>query len=251
MGMTVFSPLDRRTLICGLGGAAVAVGALARYALAADAGPELPRSVAGVSIPDAALAREAARMCRAASPAYLFNHCMRTYLFGALAARRDGVKYDRELLFVGSALHDLGLTQTYASKGFPFEMDGADVAKAFMTAHGVADARAELVWNAIAMHDSPLCAHQPAQVQLVGEGAGIDVFGRDLNSLDKADVDSVLNAFPRLGFKTAFANTLTDYCQRKPRQQSGTWTDSFCRVHAPDAHFPDLARNLADSPFAD
>ena len=56
-------------------------------------------------------------------------------------------------------------------------MDGADAAKAFLVERGATETRAELVWNAIALHTSMLVEHAAPQVALVGNGAGIDVFG--------------------------------------------------------------------------
>src|SRR5207245_2753594 len=118
----------------------------------------LPQKVAGVTLPDTPAALAAGDLARAACPAFLYNHCMRTFVFAALLAERDHVSYDGEMIFVAAALHDLGLTKRYATAEQPFEMDGADAATEFLIKRGVTEARAELVWNAIAMHASTLAA---------------------------------------------------------------------------------------------
>ncbi len=248
------APPSRRFLLGAGGGGLVAISAAALSRLAAAAEREadpFPATVGPVRLPATSITLAAARMAREASPPFLYNHCLRTFVFGALLAANDRLKYDAEMILVAASLHDLGLVERYASKDLPFEMDGADAAKAFLAARGVKDARAEMVWNAIALHTSALSAHQPAQVGLVGAGAGADVFGGGLKTLKAEHVAACLAAFPRLGFKVGFQKLLVDYCHRKPRAQVGTWTDAFCRVHAPEAHYPDIDRGLAASPYTE
>ena len=176
---------------------------------------------------------------------------MRTFLFGALLAERDRVVYDQEMIFVAAVMHDLGLTRRYASAEQPFEMDGADAAKAFLVSRGVSEARAELVWNAVALHTSMLVEHQPAQVALVASGAGADVFGSQLSTLSRERVRAVVGAFPRLSFNTEFRDLLVDHCHRKPLAQYGTWLDGFCRVHNQSVQYPDLESRLLSARVGD
>ena len=51
-------------------------------------------------------------------------------------------------------LHDVGLT-SQADRGRRFEVDGAEAAVDLLRANGLEAARAEIVWNAIALHTSP------------------------------------------------------------------------------------------------
>jgi len=222
----------------------VSISARPLASFAAGLSMRLPREVAGLRLPDSPLAIAAVDLGRAACPAFLFNHCMRTFLFGALLAERDRVSYDQEMIFIAAALHDLGLTRTYASAEQPFEVDGADAAKAFLISRGVTEARAELVWNAVALHTSVLVEHQPPQVGLVGDGAGADVFGSQVGTLPQGRVRAIIGAFPRLSFSTEFRNLLIDHCQRKPFSQGGTWLEGFCRLHNPAVKYPDLESRL-------
>lgn len=54
----------------------------------------------------------------------LYNHCMRTYAFGGALGDRYGFKYDRELFYLASILHDVGLTD-HACRKHSFEHEGA------------------------------------------------------------------------------------------------------------------------------
>src|SRR6516165_3752438 len=96
----------RRFLVAAAGGAVAAITpeALLRLgrAAAAEAPGLLPREVGGVTIPDTAIARAAAAMAKAACPEHLYNHCVRTYLFGALVARREKIDYDAEIIFTAA-----------------------------------------------------------------------------------------------------------------------------------------------------
>jgi hypothetical protein len=232
-------------------GVALSVSSVALANIAKAGDLEFPRTVGGEALPDTGIAKAAVKLGRGAMPPYLFNHCMRTYLFGAMSARLDGLSFDEEMIFVAAALHDMGLIEQYSSKDLPFEMDSADAAKRFLEAHGVKGARIDLVWNAVAMHSSVLVAHQPAQTALVARGAAADVVGSGVKGLPQDKVQEALSAFPRLGFKSEFEGLLLDYCRRKPFAQIGTWTDDFCRRHNHDVQFPMLERRIDQSPFPD
>ena len=238
----------RHFVLAVVNGVAACIGARALARVAArEASSALPPSVAGVSLPDTSLALTATDLARAACPAFLFNHCMRTYVFGALFAARDHVIYDEEMIFIAATLHDVGLTTRYATPDHSFEMDGADAAKAFLVSRGVTETRAELVWNAIALHASVLAEHQAPQVALVGNGAGADVFGSEIKTLPQDRVQATVRAFPRLAFNTEFRDLLIDQCHRKPFAQRGTWLDMFCRAHNPGVQYRDLERRLLEA----
>src|SRR6202035_5757257 len=70
----------------------------------------LPQAVAGIPLVDSAIAKAAVELSRNESPRYLFNHAVRTYLFGSLIGKAEALKLDAELLYLACILHDLGLT---------------------------------------------------------------------------------------------------------------------------------------------
>src|SRR5258708_10471637 len=83
---------------------------------------KLPNGVAGIPLIDSKVAQEATDLARETSSPFLFNHSMRTYLFGALLGKDLAI--DQEVLFLPCILHDLGRTQRYARQK-PFVIEAA------------------------------------------------------------------------------------------------------------------------------
>jgi len=88
-------------------------------------------------IPDSLLAKEATDILREHSTDLLFNHSIRVYLFAAEQGRQRNLRFDRELLYVAAAFHDLGLIKKFSSPDERFEVDGANTARQFLSAHNV------------------------------------------------------------------------------------------------------------------
>ena len=80
--------------------------------------------------PASPIARAAADLARDASPPFLFNHGARTFAWACLIADRDRIAFDRELLYVGAILHDIGLTGAFDGPRC-FENEGAAAATSF------------------------------------------------------------------------------------------------------------------------
>src|SRR6187200_3152492 len=93
--------------------------------------------VDGVTVPDSKLAREATELLRDTASSLLFNHSCRVHYFGALACQGNGLTFDSELLYIGSMLHDIGLTAKYSSATERFEVDGANAARDFLRSHRI------------------------------------------------------------------------------------------------------------------
>src|ERR1700729_2406913 len=87
------------------------------------------------AIPDSLPAKEATDILREHSTDLLFNHSMRVYLFAAEQGRQQKLRFDPELLYVAAAFHDLGLIKKFSSQSERFEVDGANAARQFLTAH--------------------------------------------------------------------------------------------------------------------
>ena len=144
---------DRRQLLKMIAAAPL----LARLASASDsiAQTTLPAEVAGVRLPRSELALAALAFAQQNCPDFLFNHCMRTFTFGALSLQRQRRSFNVDTAFVASALHDLGLLQAFESARGSFEIDGADAAEKFMLGHHRSAAEADRVWHAVELHDLP------------------------------------------------------------------------------------------------
>jgi len=175
--------MKRRDLIKALGAVALAgsIGARGVHAQppapsskspenSAPTGP-LPKVVAGIAIVDSKIATEATKLAQEASPPFLFNHAARTFLFGALTGKASGLKVDHELLYIACILHDIGLTEQFVGD-LPFEIQGAQAARRFLEAHGLAKDKSAIVWDGIAMHASAIGEFKQPEIALVGAGAG-------------------------------------------------------------------------------
>lgn len=232
---------------CVLIAAAVGAGSFA-FADAAD----VPRSIAGVEIPDTPLARRAESYVHGAEPPFLFNHSVRTYVFGALLMKAAGKSYDPTTAYVAALFHDAGLVPRFASPRGSFEVDGANAAEAFVLANGGSAEQARTVWNAVVMHDMGRAyqSHQSSEALLLGAGAASDVDGVDPARLSAAIVDEVLKAVPRLQFKKLFAAAASDHCRRKPSSQIG-WLAALCHDVAPVPDEGSVLEEIAGSPFAE
>lgn len=208
--------------------------------------------IAGVAIPATPLSRRAESYVRSQEPDFLYNHSVRTYLFGALWLKAKGLSYEPETAYVASLFHDWGLVPGHASARFSFEIDGANKAEEFVKANGGTPEQARTVWNAIVMHDMgrPYQAHQSNEALLLGAGAGGDVDGIDPKVIPSATVEQVLRAYPRLQFKKRFTAAVVDQCRRKPTSQIG-WRAKLCLKVAPNADRGSVEEEIAASPFTE
>ena len=222
-------PLGRRSFMGCL------VGLLACPSASVAGNPTAyPTEVAGIRLPVTPLCMKSYELCRSAAPAFLVNHSLRTYVFGALYVSHEGQRFDAETAFVAAMLHDIGLLKEFSTPETPFEIDGANRAESLVRESGGALGEANKVWQVIALHDlyDAIPHHQSPEATLVAEGAGADVGGPEENITSAATVRTVVAALPRLHFKERFIALLTDQCVRKPGAQSSIWLEGFCRVHS-------------------
>ncbi|MGW0890369.1 HD domain-containing protein [Saccharopolyspora sp. NPDC002578] len=179
-------------------------------------------TIAGVEIPDSALAREATELVRDVASPLLYDHSRRVFLWGALRGRDEGVRFDAELLYVGAMFHDLGLTERYRRADQRFELDGADEARAFLRGHGIDEPRAERVWTAIALHTTPeIPLHMAAEIALVTRGVELDVLGIGHDAVTAEQRAAVVEAHPRPDFKNGILAAFTAGVEHRPATTFG------------------------------
>lgn len=119
--------------------------------LAASTRPD-PGRLAEVRIPDSAAAAEAERPARTESASGLDGHAVRSYVFAALLAARDGMGYDQELLYVGCVLHDIGLTPRLADPSGPSSTSARTPAPSSSSAQGRALPRRYRLLRTVVLH---------------------------------------------------------------------------------------------------
>jgi HD superfamily phosphodiesterase len=183
----------------------------------------MTETIAGIDIPDSALAKEATELVRDTAGPLLYHHSRRVYLFGSLRGREQGLTADPELCYVGALFHDLGLTPAYRRTDQRFEIDGADEARRFLLAHGIAEEPADRVWTAIALHTTPeVPLHMAPEIALVTRGVELDVLGIGYDTITDAQRAAVVAAHPRPDFKRAILGAFTEGFRDRPDTTFGT-----------------------------
>ena len=175
-------------------------------------------TVEGMRIPDSRLAREITQFVRDTESALLFHHSSRVYYWGALAGKRRGLKFDRELLYAGAMFHDIGLTPAHSSAHERFEVDGANAARDFLRSHGIGQDDIDTVWTAIALHTTPgIPQHMHPVVALVTAGVEMDVLGLTYAEYSDPEREAVVHAHPRTEqFKEDIIQAFYDGNKHKP-----------------------------------
>lgn len=105
------------------------------------------------AVPDSSVCMKAIELVRDCSPEFLVNHGFRSYAFGVGLSHKVKKNYDKEVLFIGSIMHDLGLTKEH-DHGGTFECDGAKSACQFALDQDMEPSKAELIHEMIALHNS-------------------------------------------------------------------------------------------------
>jgi HD superfamily phosphodiesterase len=199
-----------------------------------------------VAVPDSRLAREATELIRSVESDLLYNHSLRVYSFGALQGNRLGLSYDPELLFIGAMFHDIGLVEGHRSEHDRFEVDGANAAREFLNAHGVAPDAVRIVWDSIALHTTPgVPEHKEPEVALVTAGVELDVLGFGYDDIDAKDREAVLDAYPRVNFKESIIQAFADGMAHRPETTFGTMNDDVLAEKLPGfvrANFCEIIR---------
>ncbi|RDJ02746.1 HD domain-containing protein [Rhizobium grahamii] len=179
--------------------------------------------IAGIRVPDSAIARAATQLVRDTEDDLLYNHGRRVFFWGALTGERKGLRYDPELLYLGAMFHDMGLTEEHSSPDLRFEVDGANTARDFMTSYGVGERDIEDVWLAIALHTTPgIPEHLRPTIALVTAGVEMDVLGINYHEFSDEDRHAVCWCHPRgTDFKENIIDHFADGIRKKPQTTFG------------------------------
>ena len=205
-----------------------------------------------VVIPDSLLAKEATDILREHSTEVLLNHSMRVYLFAAEQGRQQKLRFDPELLYVAAAFHDFGLIKKFSSANERFEVDGANAARQFLTAHNVPEEQIQTAWQAIALHTTPGVTHyMRPEVALLYSGVGLDVLGKGFDQFPSELRDEIVARYPRKHFKERFLQEYFGGFAHKPGTTYGTVNASICERFIPDFKSPNAVDLIAGSPFPD
>ncbi len=208
--------------------------------------------IAGFTIPDSPLALDALELATQAQPQFLLNHCVRSFLFAQAIGQSRGEKFDSELLFVSSVLHDIALASTEKLSD-RFEISGADRADEFLLARGVSGDRRSIVWDAIALHTSVAIAlRNRSEVRLAALGIALDFAGGiQLRLLDRSEFKKIVEEIPRLDFKRQMTGLLVEAVRRSPKTIPGSFLADIAHTHAPEIRCPHVHEMIANAPFTE
>ncbi|WP_293310956.1 HD domain-containing protein [Pedobacter sp. UBA5917] len=211
-----------------------------------------PKSVAGISIPDSAIANQATELLLEHGTEFIYNHSLRVFLFSSLNGKRNNLKYDAELLYVSSVFHDLGLTKKYSSADLRFEVDGANAARDFLKSHGLPPASLQLVWDTIALHTTiGIAEHKEAEVALMYSGVGLDVMGEGYENLSESNRLEIIEAFPRNDFKKNIIPTFFSGFEHKTETTFGNIKADVCAYMIPNFHRKNFCDCILHSPWSE
>lgn len=203
------------------------------------------------ALPESPLIDRAFDYARVRSPAYLFNHVARSWMFAARLAALEHVAHDAEVLAVSTLLHDLGLTD-HAPGPNRFEVNGAGVAAAFVREQGFDDRRAQLVWDSIALHATPsISVFKEPEVALCARGIGIDFGTPDNDLLGASAIASTIAAAPRLDMKRRFTACLCHMAQTRPETTYANFIRDFGERLVPGYRAPSWVDAVFNGPFSE
>jgi hypothetical protein len=208
-------------------------------------------TIAGIKIPDSALAKDATALVRDIEPDLLYHHSLRVFVFGSLQGERRRLAYDPELLYVGAMFHDVGLVEGHRSETDRFEVDGANAARDFLEQRGIPADAVRVVWDAIALHTTPgIPEHKEPEVALVTAGVELDVLGLGYDDITAAQRDQVLSALPRVDFKHQIIEAFGAGIAHKPQTAFGNVKADVLERTLPGYKRPNFCELILASPFA-
>jgi hypothetical protein len=205
-------------------------------------------TVAGIPIPDSAIARDATEFVQDISTQLLFDHSRRVFLWASLQGEKLGLDYEPELLYVGAMFHDVGLVEGHRSEHERFEIDGANAARGFLERHGLPEERVMTVWEAIALHTTPeVPRYKQPEVRLVTLGVEYDVLGLHFDEISPAEREAVVAAHPRTGFKAGIVEAFSAGMRDKPETTFGTMNTDILEQTVPGYVRPDFCDYIRSS----
>ena len=206
------------------------------------------RVLGGITVIDTPLISRAMDYAQANSEPYLFNHAVRSWLFAVRLGQLQGINHDEEVVAVGTLLHDLGLTNGFTGPK-RFEIEGADAARKFARERGLDERRAQLIWDSVALNSTPsIGLYKEVEVALCTAGIGVE-FGFQYDGIPPNEMKSILAAFPRLGMKRGFTDSVCRIVKSKPETTYDNFAGDFGERFVPGYQRPSTVDFLMNAPF--
>ncbi|SEI57710.1 phosphohydrolase [Pseudomonas sp. NFR16] len=191
------------------------------------------RYVAGISIPDSAMARVATELMRDTQSDLLLESALRTFVFARLLGQSRQLSHDSDLLYVAALFLRIGITPLYDHSQRRFEVDSADAAAQFLCGFGRSPDDIAQVWDAIALHTTPGIPHykQPL-TSLLASAVETDLLGTHCQLFTSGALAGIFSAFPREpGFKFKLLHALAVGQLHRPQSTVGTVNADVLSFH--------------------
>ncbi|KAI8955481.1 hypothetical protein F4801DRAFT_529536 [Xylaria longipes] len=212
-------------------------------------GKKLPTTkIANIEVVDTQLVRDAIAEVKKFIPLqpYLFNHVMRSWLFGAAAFNNNATlkaQIDLEAHAIGTLMHDLGWDMRpdspWVTKEHRFEVDGGAGALKFIRDHPCAkkewdELREMWVYDAIALQAiADIPDYKSIQTQWMIKSVGFEFPGPRSPLIKDADYDSILAEFPNDTLFRGTNVTFTWLAASKPDASYNNFIQDFGTAYVP------------------
>lgn len=212
---------------------------------------EMVRLLAGVAVPDTPLVTRAIEHARETCEPYLFNHVMRSWLFAARIGALRAVAHDAEVVAVGTLLHDITLNEAFAGPR-RFEVEAADLVRAFAIEAGMDARRAQLIWDSVALNSTPsIGLYKEAEVALCTAGICLDVVGLQYDAIPPEEIARIVEAFPRLDMKARMTRCFCHIAATQPETTYDNFARDFGERFVAGYKAPSAVDWVANAPFAE
>jgi hypothetical protein len=170
---------------------------------------ELPhRNLAGVTVIDTPIVRDAIAYAQGYEDNSVFNHSMRSWIFGSIVVNKNSVytkAIDKEVHALGSILHDVGFGENVKPElnadvtGDHAALGGNAVRK--FLANNIegklwTDSRVRLLVDAVTLHLEDSDSTKAIEIRAVRDGQQVDLAGGPLGYVTAAEYASVVAAYP-------------------------------------------------------
>ncbi|KAK1249639.1 hypothetical protein MKX08_009642 [Trichoderma sp. CBMAI-0020] len=213
--------------------------------------------IAGVTVIDTLLIRDARSFAREHMLDSIYNHVMRSWLLSATIINandtlRDTI--DLEVHAIASILYDIGLdphvNSAIVTPDRRFEVDGAFAATKFVKEHQDGQSwdsqRLQLLWDSVALHSTfTIADYQELEVQFVSKGAVEDFVGPS-PPVTLPDWKTLTEQFPRTNCSSNFNESIIHLCMTKPDTTYDNWMQPYGDRYAPG--YSSKGHDLIDSP---
>lgn len=163
------------------------------------------------------------------------NHSVRVALYARAIAEREGSILDHDLAMVAGLLHDLG-TAVSVDEPLRFEVTGAAAAAKFVRAErAFADAEADDVWDAVALHTSPQIAELRGGLTRVLRLAVRADFGDDSIASLRPLRECAEQSWPRHDIEDVLSSTVVAHALETTEKAPGpSWARDLVAAHLAD-----------------